>query len=87
MQRKSIIRVLIGVTIILLVPAVAMQFTDEVRWAPFDFLAASALLISSGLVFVYLSDRTNDIRHKAAIGVAVATVLFVIWLQLAARIL
>lgn len=86
MQRR-IIHILIGVAVILLVPAIALQFTDEVRWAPFDFLAATALLISSGLAFVYLSSRTNDIRHKAAIGVAVATVLFVIWLQLAAGIL
>jgi bacteriorhodopsin len=86
-MQRSIIRILIGVGVILLVPAIAMQFTDEVRWTPFDFLAAAALLISSGLVFVYLSARTNDIRHKAAIGVVVATVLFVIWLQLAAGIL
>jgi hypothetical protein len=58
-MRRSIIRVLIGVAVILLIPAIAMQFTDEVRWTPFDFLAAAALLISSGLVFVYLSGQTN----------------------------
>lgn len=84
---RSIIRVLIGVAVILLIPAIAMQFTDEVRWTSFDFLAAAVLLITSGLIFVYLSARTNDIRHKAAIGIAVANILFVIWLHLAVGIL
>jgi phosphatidylserine synthase len=86
MQRR-IIRVLIGVSVILLIPAIAMQFTDEVRWAPFDFLAAALLLTSAGLIFAYFSNQTNNVRHKTAIGVAVATVLFLVWAQLAVGIL
>lgn len=86
-MQRSIIRVLIGVAVILLIPAIAMQFTDEVRWAPLDFLAAALLLASGGLIFAYLSARTDNVRHKTAIGVAVATVLLFVWAQLAVGIL
>jgi phosphatidylserine synthase len=86
MQRR-IIRILIGVVVVLLIPALAMHLTDEVRWAPFDFLAAALLLTSAGLIFAHLSNQTDDVRHKTAIGVAVATVLVLVWAQLAVGIL
>ena len=40
-----------AIAIILLVPLVAMQFTDEVRWTGHDFLAAGVLLVSAMLIY------------------------------------
>lgn len=40
-----------AIAIILMVPLVAMQFTDEVRWTGHDFLAAGVLLASAVLIY------------------------------------
>ena len=40
-----------AIAIILMVPLVAMRFTDEVRWTGHDFLAAGVLL--TGAVLIY----------------------------------
>jgi len=35
----------LGVAALLVLPAVAMLFTDEVRWSPFDFFVAAVLFL------------------------------------------
>jgi len=76
-----------AVAIILIFPLVAMQFTNEVSWSPFDFAAAAALLVGAGMIYAIASNRTHNPRHKAAIGLGVAAVLFIVWVQLAAGII
>ena len=49
--RKEVMkRVAVVTTVILLLPLVAMQFTDEVNWGVFDFVFAGALLGGTGLL-------------------------------------
>jgi hypothetical protein len=59
---------------ILLLPLGAMQFTDEVNWGVFDFVAAGILLGGSGLLLTRLAaKRTGNLPFQvlaAAIGVA-----------------
>ncbi len=43
---KALLRVALGTAVLLLVPAVAMQFTEEVAWGLGDFVAAAVLLFS-----------------------------------------
>ncbi|GLV24185.1 hypothetical protein [Sphingobium sp. Cam5-1] len=40
-----------AIAIILMVPLVAMRFTDEVRWTGHDFLVAGVLLVSAVLIY------------------------------------
>jgi hypothetical protein len=53
-QRQSVtskmIVVLVATAFLLLVPLVAMQFTDEVKWDLFDFTVAGMLLAGTGTV-------------------------------------
>ena len=46
---RSAVRVALGVALILSLPLVAMQFTDEVVWSLADFVLAGALLTTSEL--------------------------------------
>ena len=87
MNGKAILRVLLGVTAILLVPLVAMRFTDEVNWTWFDFAAAATLLIVAGLTYEYAASKTRHPRQKMIVAVAVGIVLFIVWVQLAAGII
>jgi len=48
-QRRRLTGIVLTVALLLLVPLVAMQFTDEVKWGPFDFIVMGALLLGTVL--------------------------------------
>src|SRR5690606_25199214 len=50
MSHKNIIRIAIVTACILLVPLMAMQFTDQVNWNSIDFIIMGALIFGTGLV-------------------------------------
>lgn len=68
---------------LLLVPLVAMQYSGEVNWSPFDFAAAFILLFGAGFTYKLISGKINNKVYKAACGLAVAAALFLIWANLA----
>ena len=50
MQNKRLILILLNSVIILLIPLIAMLFTDEVNWTLLDFVVGGALLFGTGLM-------------------------------------
>lgn len=76
-------RVLGAAALLLLVPLVAMLFTDEVAWGVLDFVVAGALLASTGLAYLVFARRITRPRSRLAIGLALATLLVLAWLELA----
>jgi len=80
---KSVfVRVLMITGLVLLMPLVAMYFTDEVSWQAMDFMAAGVLLSSFGSVFVLVARRAQP-KYRVVIAVALGMVLMVIWTELA----
>jgi hypothetical protein len=63
---RPFVRVAIATALVLLVPLVAMQFTDEVDWGVADFVLAGVVVGGSGLLLHALAARAA----AAAIGVA-----------------
>ena len=84
---RSAVRVALATAFILLVPLLAMQFTDEVVWTLSDFVVAGALLFSSGLTYELVARKGATIAYRAAAGVAVATALLLVWISLAVGII
>jgi len=80
---QSIPAVALVTLFILMVPFTAMQFTDEVKWTAADFILAGALLFGSGLSFVLAMRNATNIIYKAAIGLALGAMFFMIWANLA----
>jgi hypothetical protein len=73
--------------LILLLPLVAMQFTDEVNWDVADFAFAGALLIGTGITYELAVRKTGDTVYRAAVGVALAAALLIVWINLAVGII
>ena len=72
------------VTLLLLsIPLVAMQFTNDVTWGPVDFIIAGTLLFSTALSFAVVIKVNTNIVYRAAIGLALGSTLFLIWANLA----
>ena len=83
MQNKNIIRIALVTAFILLLPLLAMQFTDEVVWDLADFAVAGVLLFGAGLTYELVARKGGTIAYRAAVGVAVAAALLLVWMNLA----
>jgi len=79
-------RIALATACILLVPLVAMQFTDEVAWGPFDFIVAGVLLFGTGVMLDVAARTIRPLRYRIAALGAVAAALLVVWVDLAAGI-
>jgi hypothetical protein len=73
--------------LILLLPLVAMQFTDEVNWDVADFAFAGALLIGTGVTYELAVRKTGDTAYRSAVGVALAAAFILAWMNLAVGII
>jgi hypothetical protein len=87
MQNKSIIRIALATAFILLLPLLAMQFTDEVVWDLADFAVAGVLLFGAGLTYELIARKAGHFAYRAAVGVAVAAALLLVWINLAVGII
>lgn len=80
---SSIARVALLTAFLLLLPLIAMQFTDDVVWNLTDFAVAGVLLFGAGLTFELAARRVEGIAYRSAIGIAVAAALILVWVNLA----
>ena len=87
MQNKKIIRIVLATAFILLLPLLAMQITDEVVWDLADFAVAAVLLVGTGLMYELVAKKGGNVAYRAAVGVALAAALLLVWMALAVGIL
>jgi hypothetical protein len=73
--------------LLLLLPLVAMQFTDEVGWDVVDFAVFGAMLFVAGGTYELVARMTGDNAYRAASGVALATAFILVWLSLGVGII
>lgn len=85
-QNKRLFGILLTVVIILLVPFIAMQFTEEVKWSPFDFIVAGILLLGTGLLCELVLRKVSKTELRITICVAIILALLLIWAELAVGI-
>lgn len=72
---------------LLLIPLVAMQFTDEVVWDETDFIVAGTLLFGTGLTYKLITKKAGNWAYRVAVGFALFTGLFLVWVNLAVGII
>lgn len=86
MKRKRITIIIFSILIFLLIPLLAMQFTDEVNWTLADFVVAGVLLLSTGLLCELVIRKTKNLKHRFAICLGIIVILILIWAELAVGI-
>jgi hypothetical protein len=65
--------------LILLLPLIAMQLTDEVSWSASDFVFAGGLLFGALGAYELALRKTTDTAYRGAVGVALAAVVLLLW--------
>ena len=76
-----------GAAVLLLLPLLAMQVSDEVQWGPLDFVVMGALLFGTALAFDLAVRRSGSWTYRLAAGVALAAAFLLIWINLAVGII
>lgn len=86
MQNKRPIRIALITLVILLIPFIAMQFTNEVQWTIADFIIAGGLLFFAGLAIETVTRKIKNKTYKLVLLVAIFSILILIWIELAVGI-
>ncbi|WP_218136863.1 hypothetical protein [Hymenobacter terrestris] len=65
----------------MLIPFVAMRFTQEVQWDLFDFAFAGFLLFGTGLAFELVAGRGGTTAYRLGVGMGLAAALLLVWVN------
>ncbi len=76
-----------GAATLLLLPAMAMQVTDEVAWGLADFILFGAMLVAALGSYELATRMSGGSRYRAAAGLALATAFLLVWMNLAVGII
>lgn len=85
-ENKRLVVILLITVILLLIPLIAMQFTDQVNWDLFDFIAMGILLLATGLSCELVLRKVKNTKHRIIICTILLILLFLIWAELAVGI-
>ena len=83
---KRIIGILTTVAIILSIPLISMQFTDEVNWALSDFVIAGLLLLGTGFLLELVVRKISKKENRIIWYSIIIAILLLIWMELAVGI-
>lgn len=86
MKNKRLIAIVTIVAILLLIPFIGMQFSDEVDWKLNDFIVMGVLLLGTGLAIELVMRKVTSKGNRIAICIAILAALFLVWVELAVGI-
>lgn len=80
---KRLLTIVSGVAFLLMIPFIAMQFTNEVNWSGFDFLVAGVLLLGTGLLVELVLRKVKSRSNRLLLVGVLLLLLALIWIELA----
>lgn len=66
---------------LLVTPAIAMQFTDEVQWTTSDFIFAGVVLVGAGAIAEAAVRASGDWSYRIGAGLAVLASVLLLWIN------
>ncbi|MEO5946575.1 MAG: hypothetical protein ABIP79_07130 [Chitinophagaceae bacterium] len=86
MKNKRLIIILTVVAILLLIPLVSMQFTNEVDWTISDFIIMGTLMLGTGLLLELVMRKVKSIKNRIIVCGLILLGFVLIWVELAVGI-
>ncbi len=71
---------------ILLIPLIAMQFSEEVNWALPDFIIAGILIFITGILIDFTFRKAKNRKNRLFYSVIIMLALLLLWAELAVGI-
>jgi len=85
-QNKRLIGIVLTAAVLLLIPFLAMRFTDEVKWDRRDFVIMGVLLLGTGLMCELVLRVVTKTAYRIAICAAILLAFLLTWIELAVGI-
>lgn len=85
-RNKRLISIVLAVALLLLIPFIAMQLTDEVNWSLSDFILMGGLLLGTGLLCELVIRNVKKKEYRIVLIATILIALLLIWLELAVGI-
>lgn len=86
MKNKTLKIIFAAIAIVLCIPLIAMQFTDQVSWTVFDFAIMGTLLFGACFLGVLTTKKVAKKDHKVLVYIAILASFLLIWAELAVGI-
>jgi predicted PurR-regulated permease PerM len=86
MKNKRLMIIMLIATVLLILPLVAMQFTDEVNWTLIDFIVAGVLLYATGILIDLIIRKIKPRKYRVTVLIVLILAFFLIWTELAVGI-
>lgn len=86
MKNKRFIIILSIIPIVLLIPLIGMQFSNEVNWSLFDFILLFGLLCVTGLAIEFTCRIVRSNLARTLLCLAILLILALVWMELAVGI-
>lgn len=64
---------------VLVLPLIAMQFTEEVDWSASDFIFAGVLIFGSLTAYEVAVRKPGDAVYRAGVGLGIAATFLLVW--------
>lgn len=71
---------------LLLLPLIAMQFTNQVNWSSFDFLMWGVLLFATGGAIELGLRSVKTTKNRIVVVLTIVVVFLIVWAELAVGI-
>jgi 4-amino-4-deoxy-L-arabinose transferase-like glycosyltransferase len=85
-KNKRLTGIMLAVVLLLLIPLIAMQFTNEVNWDLADFVGMGVLLLGTGLMAELVMRKVKSKNYQIGLIVIILVGLFLVWAELAVGI-
>lgn len=85
-QNKRLLLILAAVPTLLLIPLIAMQFSNAVNWKVSDFVIMGVLLLGTGLVCELVLRKVKSMKNRFILCGIVLAAFLLIWAELAVGI-
>jgi hypothetical protein len=86
LQNNRLTYTLLAIPLLLLIPLIAMQFTQEVNWSLADFLVMGAILLSTVLIIELVLAKIKSKQHRIILCIVVLLTFLLVWAELAVGI-
>lgn len=86
MTNKRLLIIMTIAAILLSIPFLGMQFTDEVNWDIKDFTIMGILLFGTGLLCELVFRVVKSFHNRVILCGAILIIFFLIWAELAVGI-
>lgn len=78
--RRLIVWILL-IILLLMVPLIAMLYTNEVKWSVFDFIIMGTALMIVGVSYELIARRSKKILYRIAFGIGLLGALLLFWVN------